>query len=79
MSYSLPETRRIELVEWVLDALSNREQEILEWICRGASNKEIAHHLGVSQRTVENHRKSITDRIGTGNTAQLVRVALLGF
>ncbi len=51
--------------------LSVREREVLRFIAEGLSSKEIGERLGISVRTVENHRASITRRTGLRSIAQL--------
>jgi len=51
--------------------LSPRECDILRLVAEGLSSKEIATTLGISVRTVENHRANITRRTGLGGVAQL--------
>lgn len=53
--------------------LTFREREIVERICEGMSNKEIALELDISPRTVEVHRARAMQKLGTRNTADLVR------
>lgn len=51
--------------------LSTRERDVLRFVAEGLSSKEIAQRLGLSVRTVENHRASITRRTGLRSVAQL--------
>ncbi len=51
--------------------LSPRERDVLRFLAEGLSSKEIAESLGLSVRTVENHRASITRRTGLKSIAQL--------
>jgi two-component system response regulator FixJ len=60
------------------DRLPPREQEVLSQIASAASNKETARILGISPRTVENHRIQIMQKLGAKNTADLVRIVLNG-
>jgi two-component system response regulator FixJ len=53
--------------------LTTREREIVERICDGLSNKEIALELDISPRTVEVHRAKAMQKLGSRNTAELVR------
>jgi len=61
--------------------LSARERDVLRYVAEGMSSKEIAGCLGLSVRTVENHRASITRRTGLKSVAQLtlhaVRLGLI--
>lgn len=56
--------------------LTPREQEVLQLIVDGKPNKEIAEHLSISVRTVENHRASIMKKSGVRNTSSLVKLAI---
>ncbi|HVU36299.1 MAG TPA: response regulator transcription factor [Opitutaceae bacterium] len=51
--------------------LSARERDVLRGMAAGQSSKEIAAELGLSVRTVENHRASIVRRTGLRSIAQL--------
>ncbi|MBD1394456.1 response regulator transcription factor [Mucilaginibacter glaciei] len=57
--------------------ISEREVEVLNLIAAGLTNQEAAEKLQTSKRTIESHRKSLTDKTGTRNTAALVRYAIL--
>lgn len=51
--------------------LSERECEVLRHIAEGLASKEIADRLGLSVRTVDNHRANITRKTGLHSIAQL--------
>lgn len=51
--------------------LSDRETEVLRGLARGLSSKEIAQQLGISIRTVGNHRARVAQKTGLGSIAQL--------
>ncbi len=57
--------------------LTKREQEILNLIASGMKNIEIAEHLHLSYRTVENHRYHISKKLGVNSSAELIRFAVL--
>lgn len=50
-----------------LNELTDRERQILGMAISGQSSKGIAQVLGLSQRTVENHRLRINKKLQTGN------------
>ncbi len=54
-------------------AITTREREIAILIARGLSNKAIAAQLGLSGKTVTNHRTSLMKKIGAHNTADITR------
>lgn len=51
--------------------LSGRERDVLRFLAEGLTSKEIGDTLGISVRTVENHRASIVRRTGLRSVAQL--------
>lgn len=55
--------------------LSPREQEIMALVTTGLSSKEIARDLGLSPRTVEQHRAHIMYKMGATNITELVNMA----
>jgi len=56
--------------------LTPRERQIMEMVLAGAPSKNIAVDLGISQRTVENHRASIMKKTGSKSLPALARLAL---
>ncbi len=59
-----------------VERLTSREREVLAEIAAASSNKEVGRHLGLSPRTIEVHRAHIMAKLGTKNTADLVRLVL---
>jgi two-component system, LuxR family, response regulator FixJ len=57
--------------------LTPREQEVFERVVRGQANKVISSELGISDRTVETHRKNIMEKMRARSVAELVQMALL--
>ncbi|MGB7552328.1 MAG: LuxR C-terminal-related transcriptional regulator, partial [Chromatiaceae bacterium] len=57
------------------EQLSPREREILVLATKGLTSKEIARHLGISFRTVENHRANVIEKMQAKNIAELCRMA----
>jgi len=56
--------------------LTPRERQIMELVLAGHPSKNIAVDLGISQRTVENHRASIMKKTGSKSLPALARFAL---
>lgn len=56
--------------------LSGREHEVVLLLLRGRRNREIADSLHISEKTVSTHRRRAFEKIGVGNTAELVRLAI---
>lgn len=51
--------------------LTKRESEVAELIAWGASKKDIAHKLFISERTAENHARSIYEKTGVTKVNEL--------
>ena len=52
--------------------LTRREAEVLEGIANGLTNKEIGLKLGISDRTVETHRKRVMEKLGAHRVSELM-------
>ena len=59
-----------------LDGLTSRQKQIMEMVLAGHPSKNIAADLGISQRTVENHRAAIMKRTGVKSLPALARLAV---
>lgn len=55
--------------------LSPREHEVMALVIAGLSSKQIARDLGLSPRTVEQHRAHIMYKMGAANITELVSMA----
>ena len=53
--------------------LSVREKEVLSHVAAGRLNKQIAAELGISEKTVKNHRGRVMEKTQVGSVAELVR------
>lgn len=53
-----------------------REAQILNMIAQGLTNGEVGRKLGISSKTVDNHRTRIMAKLGVNSRAQLLAVAL---
>ncbi len=56
--------------------LTGREGEVLSAVARGERSKEIALHLGISERTVKAHLASIYNKLGVDSRAAAISAAL---
>ncbi len=74
--HELLEDRDFELNGRRYHELSRRETEIIELVALGYSNSEIGGKCGISSRTVEQHRRHISDKTGLRTIADMTRFAM---
>ena len=55
--------------------LSDRQRDVWLRVVRGQLNKQIAHDLGIVERTVKLHRAQAMGKLGANSTADLARIA----
>lgn len=67
--------RAVHHDESLLDELTPRERQVFEALVRGQSPKQIGESFGISERTVEVHRRRILERLGLSNVVQLFHLA----
>lgn len=58
-----------------LAVLTPREIEVLAGLVEGLPNKTIAHHLGISPRTVEVHRANLMAKLGVPSLSDVLKLA----
>jgi DNA-binding NarL/FixJ family response regulator len=58
------------------DFLTDREREILQLVAESHSTREIALKLGISVKTVDNHRTNLMRKLNLHDVASLTRYAL---
>jgi len=58
------------------NALSTRERQVLDAVVEGQANKVIAADLGISEKTVEAHRKRTMEKTGARVVAELIKMAI---
>lgn len=56
--------------------LTSRERQVLHLIADGYNNTEIAQRLGVSAKTIDNHRTRLMAKLDVHSVAQLIAYAL---
>jgi len=67
--------RAAELAQARVAAMSVREREVLDGLLAGGTSKTIARDLGISPRTVENHRTHLMERLGARTLSEAVLMA----
>jgi two-component system, NarL family, response regulator YdfI len=79
LSYSQPKEaqfNRSSSREEAEPFLTDREREVLSAVARGERSKEIAFHLGITERTVKAHLDSVYNKLGVDSRAAAVSVAM---
>jgi DNA-binding NarL/FixJ family response regulator len=59
-----------------IETLTEREREILKLVAESNSTKEIAQRLGISVKTVDNHRTNLMRKLDLHDVASLTRYSL---
>ncbi|KAB2943494.1 MAG: response regulator [Hyphomicrobium sp.] len=57
-------------------SLTARQRQIMDLVLAGRPSKNIAADLGISQRTVDNHRAAIMKKTGSKSLPALIRLAI---
>jgi FixJ family two-component response regulator len=55
-------------------SLTGREQQVFTHVIEGSLNKQIAHRLGVSEKTIKVHRARVMEKMQANSLADLVRL-----
>jgi two-component system response regulator NreC len=58
-----------------VNKLTRRELDVLRLLAKGNTNRQIASLLGLSRRTVENHRANLMGKLGLVSRVELVNYA----
>lgn len=56
--------------------LTERQRHVCDLIVLGLSGREISARLGISPRTVEEHRAEVFRNMGVRNAVKLARISL---
>lgn len=59
-----------------IETLTRREHEVLEWMVQGLSNREISDRMQISPHTVKNYILRIFDKMGVSSRAELLFLVL---
>jgi DNA-binding CsgD family transcriptional regulator len=57
-------------------SLTSRQREVMDMVLAGRASKIIAWELGISRRTVENHRAAVMTKTGSKSLPELARFAI---
>jgi DNA-binding CsgD family transcriptional regulator len=81
----VPTSRPVAVLAAALDPevqgrppLTPRQRQILSLVAQGMAGKQVARRLGISPKTVEQHKTRMFERLGVPNQAAAVGVALTG-
>ncbi len=58
------------------EVLGAREREVLQLLAEGLTSKEIAARLELSTKTIETHRRNISQKLGLKSIAELTKYAV---
>lgn len=64
------------VVDSIVNSLTERELEILQQICQGLSNDEIADKLFISPKTVKSHKSNLLEKTNSKNIQGLILFAI---
>jgi two-component system response regulator TtrR len=70
------ETERRTTLDERFSSLSTRELEVLDRVVKGKRNRIIAEELGITEKTVEFHRKRIMGKLQAKNVVELVNLVV---
>ena len=76
------DSSRMSLSERTVDAraklasLSRRQFEVLKAMANGKRHGQIAHELGITEKTVKMHRKALVTKLGCATSAEAIRIAI---
>lgn len=57
------------------ESLTPRERQVFAQVVTGKLNKQIAHELGIVEKTVKVHRARVMEKMKTASLAELVRIS----
>ncbi len=67
---------RVRTIKTASESLTPREREVLKLVAEGHTNREIADYLGISVKTVENHRANLMKKLDLHDRTELARYAI---
>jgi FixJ family two-component response regulator len=70
-----PERTEMRRLRERFDLLAPRERQVMHLVTSGRLNKQIAHELGISERTIKLYRGQVMRKMGADSLADLVQQA----
>ena len=67
---------RLAEIQARIDSLTARESDVMAGMVAGRLNKQIAEDLGISIKTVEQHRARVMEKLQVDSLAELVRLVV---
>jgi two-component system response regulator FixJ len=71
------EASEVDAIRLRMANLTDRELELVRLVVSGLANKQIATEMGISIKTVANHRANLMAKTGALNAADLVRMSMI--
>ena len=65
----------VEVTSGIPARLTAREREVLMLVAKGLAGKQVATLLGISPKTIEQHKTRIYEKLGVANQAAAVAIA----
>lgn len=69
-------TARRRDAQQAVRSLTPRQRDVLRQMVEGLLNKQIAHRLGIDEKTVKMHRAALLSRLGARSSAEAVRIGV---
>ena len=66
---------RVSELQALVASLTPREAVVFDLVVRGNRNKEVAYHLGTSERTIKAHRHNLMEKLRVRSLAEAVSIA----
>ena len=66
---------RLNSLRALVATLTPRERQVFDMIVRGRINRQIAHELGITERTVKAHRHQVMEKMQVNSLAELFSMA----
>ena len=71
----MKQQRQMKILTARLHTLTPREREVFKLVVSGMLNKQVAYDLGITERTIKEHRAQVMQKMKAESFADLVRFA----